>query len=62
VVSQGTAARGRPAEIRVSDRYGNTHYIRAEPLRDGTEIPQGTEVIVLRHRYDSGYLIVALDA
>ncbi|MCT4609342.1 MAG: YqiJ family protein [Pelagimonas sp.] len=62
VVSQGTAARGRPAEIRVSDRYGNTHYIRAEPLRDDAVIPQGTEVIVLRHRYDSGYMIVALTA
>lgn len=60
VVTQGTAARGRPAEVRVTDRYGNIHYLRAEPLRDGARIPQGTEVMVLRHRYETGYLLVAL--
>ncbi|MBV2359265.1 YqiJ family protein [Thalassococcus sp. CAU 1522] len=60
VVTQGTAARGRPAEIRVTDRFGNLHYLRAEPLRDTAEIAQGTQVIVLRHRIDGGYLIVPL--
>ncbi|MGP6087769.1 OB-fold-containig protein [Antarctobacter jejuensis] len=60
VVTQGTAARGRPAEVRVTDRFGNIHYLRAEPLRDDVQIPQGTEVMVLRHRYESGYLLVAL--
>lgn len=61
VVTQGTAARGRPAEVRVTDRYGNMHYLRAEPLRDDVTIPQGTEVMVLRHRYETGYLLVALN-
>ncbi len=60
VVTQGTAARGRPAEVRVTDRYGNIHYLRAEPLRDDLQIPQGTEVMVLRHRHEAGYLLVAL--
>lgn len=60
VVSQGTAARGRPAEVRVTDRYGNIHYLRAEPLRDEAVIPQGTEVLVLRHRFEGGYLLVPL--
>ncbi|MDA7423254.1 OB-fold-containig protein [Thalassococcus lentus] len=60
VVTQGTAARGRPAEVKVTDRYGNTHYLRAEPLRDDAQIPQGAEVIVLRHRHDGGYLLVPL--
>lgn len=60
LVTQGTAARGRPAEVRVTDRFGNMHYLRAEPLRDDIQIPQGTEVMVLRHRYESGYLLVAL--
>lgn len=60
VVTQGTASRGRPAEVRVTDRYGNSHYLRAEPLRDDVTIPQGTEVMVLRHRHESGYLLVAL--
>lgn len=46
-VTQGTARRGGPAEVRVADRHGNTHYLRAEPLRDGDSIPRGHEVFVL---------------
>ncbi|MFW2543186.1 OB-fold-containig protein [Primorskyibacter sp. 2E107] len=61
-VTQGTAARGRPAEVRVTDRYGNTHYLRAEPLRDDAHIPQGSEVLVLRHKRDGGYRLVPLTA
>ncbi|UZD90643.1 YqiJ family protein [Cognatishimia activa] len=60
VVSQGSASRGRPAEVRVTDRHGNQHYLRAEPLRDDATIPQGSEVIVLRHRRDDGYRIVSI--
>lgn len=60
VVTQGNAARGRPAEVRVTDRYGNTHYLRAEPLKDEAVIPQGSEVVVARARLDGRYFIVAL--
>lgn len=60
VVSQGTAARGRPAEVRVTDRHGNTQYLRAEPFRDDEVIEPGTEVIVMRHRREGGYRIVSL--
>jgi hypothetical protein len=60
IVTQGTAARGRPAEVRVTDRFGNIHHLRAEPLNDKITIAQGTEVLVLRHRYDGGYLLVPL--
>ncbi len=60
VISQGTAARGRPAEVRVLDRNGNTHYLRAEPLRDDQEFPAGTEVLVMRKGLNEGYRLVAL--
>ena len=60
VISQGTAARGKPAEVRVYDRHGNMHYLRAEPLRDDQEFPQGTEVLVLRKSLTEGYRLVAL--
>jgi len=60
VVSQGTAARGRPAEVRVLDQYGNTHYLRAEPLRDEEEIAQGTEVLVMRKSLNEGYRLIAV--
>lgn len=60
IVTQGTATRGRPAEVRVIDGYGNTHYIRAEPLSDGDTITQGNDVIVLRVRGVDGYRIMSL--
>ena len=59
-VTQGTARRGKPAEVTVSDRHGNTHYLRAEPLKDDQMIVAGTDVLVLRHRRNEGYRLVPL--
>ncbi|QBF32821.1 hypothetical protein CFI11_16580 [Thalassococcus sp. S3] len=60
IVSQGVARRGQAAEVRVTDFYGNMHYIRAEPLQDETEIITGVEVLVLRHRPSGGYRLIPL--
>jgi hypothetical protein len=60
VVTQGTARRDAPAEVRVTDRYGNSHYLRAEPMRDTDAISKGTEVLVLRHRPSGGFRLVVL--
>lgn len=59
-VTQGTARRGVPSEVRVTDGHGNTHYLRGEPLKDEDEIPAGTRVLVLRHRLDQGYRLVPM--
>ncbi|WP_417809284.1 OB-fold-containig protein [Thioclava sp.] len=48
VVTIGTARRGNPAQVRITDGYGNTHYTMLEPLSDSDEITQGSEVLVLR--------------
>ncbi len=53
-VSQGTARRGSPAEVRLHDRHGNVHYIRAEPFEDCTEITEGTDVVIVRERAAPG--------
>jgi hypothetical protein len=60
VITQGTAATGRPAEVRVMDRYGNAHYLRAEPFAKGEEITQGTEVLVIRDRRQDAYVLIPL--
>ncbi len=60
VITQGTASRGRPAEVRVMDRFGNTHYLRAEPLQDSDALDQGTEVLVLRDRRRDRFVLVSL--
>ncbi|WP_171174368.1 OB-fold-containig protein [Ruegeria sp. HKCCD8929] len=60
VITQGTAARGRPAEVRVTDRFGNAHYLRAEPMRDGESLAQGTEVLVLRNRKSGTFVLIGM--
>ena len=57
VISQGTARRGQPAEAKLKDRHGNTHYLRVEPLEDDVEIPQGRDVHVIRKR-DGMFFVV----
>jgi len=57
VISQGTAKRGKPAEAKIKDRHGNTHYLRVEPLEDTAEIPQGTSVHIIRKR-DGMFFVV----
>lgn len=54
VVSQGTARAGHPAEVRLRDRHGNTHYLRCTPFRDADVIAEGTAVLTLRERNANG--------
>ena len=44
VVTGGTARPGLPAQVRLTDRHGTTHYLLGEP--EGAEIPQGARVRV----------------
>ncbi len=48
VITRGVARRGLPAEGKLKDRYGQTHYILVEPDLDGEEFKSGTEVLLVR--------------
>lgn len=56
-ITQGTAARGKPAEAKIKDRFGNTHYLRVEPLYDDGVFPQGSDVTLIRKRGDQFFVI-----
>jgi len=58
VITIGTAAAGQPAEARLRDEHGRTHYVRVEPLDPADSFPAGTEV-VLRRKQDSVFKAVA---
>lgn len=58
VITLGTAAAGQPAEARLRDEHGSTHYVRVEPLDPDDRFPTGTEV-VLRRREGSVFRAVA---
>jgi len=56
-ITQGTAQRGKPAEVKIKDRHGNIHYIRVEPLHDDETFAQGAEVTLIRKRGDQFFVI-----
>lgn len=56
-ITQGTAARGKPAEVKIKDRHGNIHYLRVEPLDDNGVFPQGSDVTLIRKRGDKFFVI-----
>lgn len=58
VVTLGTARSGMPAEAKLRDVHGNTHYVRVEPLRPSETFPTGSSV-VLRSRDGSVYKVDA---
>lgn len=46
-ITIGTARPGKPAEARVKDRFGRTHYVMVEP--DGNdEFPAGSHVLLIK--------------
>ncbi|MGR3711866.1 MAG: YqiJ family protein [Shimia sp.] len=57
VITQGQAARGRPAEAKIKDRHGNTHYLRVEPLEDDATFETGSDVTIIRKRGDQFFVI-----
>lgn len=56
-ITQGTASRGKSAEVKIKDRHGNIHYLRVEPLRDMDVFPQGSDVTLIRKRGNKLYVI-----
>lgn len=47
-IIRGTAKSGLPAEAKLSDANGQTHYLLVEPDNAGEAFAQGTEVLIVR--------------
>lgn len=46
-ITLGNARKGYPAEAKLSDQYGQTHYLMVEPESDGIVFNQGEEVLLV---------------
>jgi Protein of unknown function (DUF1449) len=55
-ITTGKARRGAPAEARLRDSYGRSHYVMVEPDRDEEVFPAGTRVVLLT-RHDAVYRV-----
>ncbi|MEO1198117.1 MAG: YqiJ family protein [Pseudomonadota bacterium] len=47
-ITLGQARRDLPAEAKLTDSYGRTHYVRVEPDADGDVFDQGSDVILVK--------------
>lgn len=47
-VFRGVAGPGRPAEAKLTDIHGKTHYLLVEPDKDEPLMPEGSEVVIIR--------------
>ena len=54
----GTARRGRPAQARVRDKWGNAHYVQVEPDSDVDEFAAGARVLLLKQN-DNIFRVIA---
>ena len=54
----GVARRGRPAQARVKDKWGNAHYVSVEPESDVDEFPAGSKVLLLK-QHDHVFRVIA---
>ena len=48
VIVLGTSRRGEPAQARLRDQHGRTHYIMVEPQEDRDEFEAGTQVLLVQ--------------
>ncbi|MEM6575843.1 MAG: YqiJ family protein [Pseudomonadota bacterium] len=47
VITLGTARPGSPAQARLTDVHGQTHYVMVEPEAGGPELASGSEVVIV---------------
>jgi hypothetical protein len=58
LVTRGMARRGLPAEAKLTDLYGQVHYVLVEPDEDGATFSQGAEVLIVQQT-GSVYRVIA---
>ncbi|HEU0153937.1 MAG TPA: YqiJ family protein [Arenimonas sp.] len=46
----GTASQGSPAQAKVRDQHGQTHYVMLEPDEDGARFQAGDSVLLISHQ------------
>jgi hypothetical protein len=46
IVTTGVATLGNPAQAKLTDEHGQTHYLLVEPEADGVQLPSGMTVIL----------------
>lgn len=59
VVTGGVARRGLPSQGKLTDSYGQTHYLLVEPVQESEQYAEGTEVLLLKRSGSKYYGVLA---
>ncbi|MBF0224463.1 MAG: YqiJ family protein [Desulfobacterales bacterium] len=57
IIVTGTAKYGNPAQAKLKDTYGKTHYILVQPEKEGEIFETGTEVLIIMRNKHIFYAI-----
>ncbi|SEQ21221.1 Protein of unknown function [Amphritea atlantica] len=57
VVTTGTARVGSPAQAKVKDQHGQTHYLMVEPDKHQPDQPQGSQVLIIKQQ-QSTFIVI----
>jgi hypothetical protein len=59
-VFRGTATSGQPAEAKLTDIHGKTHYVLVEPEESDLALAEGSEVVLIRQKGPVYHAIIRL--
>lgn len=57
VITLGTASKGSPAQAKLKDKFGTTHYLMVEPDQESEKYHQGDHVLVVK-QISGGYTVI----
>ncbi|WP_299200395.1 YqiJ family protein [uncultured Amphritea sp.] len=57
LITTGTARVGSPAQAKVKDQHGQTHYLMVEPDKNQPDQPQGSQVLIIKQQQNTFIVI-----
>ena len=58
IITTGTARKGYAAQARLNDEHGQTHYVMVEPGAAEEQLPQGSEVLLIK-KTGTRFIVIA---
>jgi len=57
VITLGKSSKDNPAQAKLTDKFGTTHYMMVEPDIEGDEFQKGDQILIVKQT-SSGYKVI----
>ncbi|MDX8377579.1 MAG: YqiJ family protein [Mariprofundales bacterium] len=61
IIVMGTARKNKPAQARLKDEFGQTHYVLAEPENTEESFSQGEKVVLLKRMHGEVFIAIRFE-